>query len=108
MKLVALYHPKSDHGGVVMDYAKEFENHKKKPLELVSLETIEGADMANIYDVTQYPAFLVIRDDGSLLRLWQGTTLPLMDELSYYDQDSQPTLSHVARKVEPAVTEPIL
>jgi hypothetical protein len=104
MKIAVLYHPQSDHGGVVQDYAKEFEKHKKKPLDLVSLESREGADMASLYGVTQYPAFLVKSDEGSLQRLWQGMPLPLMDELSYYEQDSAPALSHVAHNVEPSTT----
>jgi len=88
MKVVVLYHPKSEHGGKVEDYAKEFEKlHKDRKLELISLETIEGAEMAKLYDIVQYPAVLATARDGTLLRFWQGENLPLLRELDYYFQD---------------------
>jgi hypothetical protein len=48
------------------------------------LDTVEGDDMAKLYDIVQYPAFLAIKDDGQLEQLWQGDSMPLMDELVYY------------------------
>jgi len=99
MRVVALYHPKSDHGGLVTDYAAEFEHYKGKTLDLISLESTEGADLAELYAVARYPAILVMSDDGSLQRLWQGTPLPLMDELSYYAQPPQQPISRFGRRV---------
>lgn len=88
MKVAVLYHPKSEHGGKVEDYAREFHRlHEDKELKLVSLETVEGAELAKLYDVTQYPAVLVSAKDGSLVRLWQGENLPLLRELDYYFQE---------------------
>ena len=40
--------------------------------------------MAQLYDIVQYPALLVIDDKGGLAKYWQGDTLPLMDEVSGY------------------------
>ena len=89
MRIVVLYHPKSEQGGLIEDFVRDFERFKAKKLEPVSLETIEGSDLARLYDITAYPAVLVMRDNGSLLRLWQGMPLPLMDELSYYTKDQE-------------------
>jgi hypothetical protein len=83
MKAIVLYHPQSDHGGSVQDYAREYKNAKNKDIELLSLETVEGAEMAQLYDVTTYPAVLVKAQDSSLLKLWQGG-LPSMSELDSY------------------------
>ncbi len=69
---------------MVEDFASEFERYKSKRLELLSLETVEGADLARLYDVTIYPTVLAMAESGSLQRMWQGLPLPLMDELSYY------------------------
>jgi len=88
MRVAVLYHPKGEHGGVVEDYARDFERHSPgKKLDLVSLETIEGSEMAKLYDVVRYPAVLATADDGHLLQLWQEDTLPLMRDLDYYFQD---------------------
>lgn len=68
-----------------MDYVREYQmRHPQIEPELLSLETREGADMARLYDVTRYPAVLVISQDGRLQQLWQEAELPLMGELEAY------------------------
>lgn len=84
MRLCFLYHPASDHRRIVEEYAHEFGRNHSTGIELVSLETKEGAEMARVYDVVQYPALLAIEDTGSLAQYWQGDTLPLMDEVAGY------------------------
>ena len=84
MKVVALYRPKSEHARLIEDYARDFERQRGKPIELVSLDTVEGADMARLYGVVQYPVLMAIRDDGQLMKDWQGDHLPLMDEVAGY------------------------
>jgi hypothetical protein len=86
MKVLVLYHPKSEHEGKVLDYVHEYKRIKSRDMELVSLETLQGSNMAKLYDITQYPAVLALKDDGQLERMWQGETLPLMNELDYYTQ----------------------
>jgi hypothetical protein len=84
MRVLILYHPKSDHGGMVEDYVTEYSRTRNKQIELLSLETKEGAEMAKLYDVTNYPALLIRQDDGHLLQMWQGNMLPLMNEVDGY------------------------
>jgi hypothetical protein len=84
MKVVALYRPNSEFARLIEEYARDFEQRRGKTLELVSLDTVEGADMARLYGIMQYPALLVIKDDGQLLKDWQGDRLPLMDEVAGY------------------------
>lgn len=85
MRVVVLYHPRSEHAGKVEDYARDYKlRAKTKELELVSLETVQGADLAKLYGIISYPAVLAISADGQLQKLWQGSNLPLMNELDYY------------------------
>lgn len=71
------------------DYVKDFERvHPDKSIELISLDTAAGADMARLYDVVRYPAILAISDNGSLQKLWQDRPWPLMDEVSAYAGES--------------------
>lgn len=90
MKLCILYHPKSDHGLKVEHYVRDFEKIKNKHIELQSLETPEGANLAKLYGVISYPAVVATRDDGQLLKSWEGGQLPLMDELAFYSEDAVP------------------
>ena len=84
MKAYLLYRPDSEFARIVEEYARDFQHFKAKNIELVDLNTREGAAMATLYDIVQNPALIVIRDDGGLLKDWQGTQLPLRDELAGY------------------------
>lgn len=84
MKAVILYHPRSEFARGVEEYARDFGKSRGQPIELVSLETVEGSDMAKLYDIVRYPALLIIKDDGQLEKNWEGETLPLMDEVAGY------------------------
>ena len=84
MKAVVLYRSKSEHGRAVEQYAREFERRTAKQLELQELDTREGASLAELYDVTEYPAIIATSDDGQLQKLWMGQPLPLIDEVAGY------------------------
>ena len=84
MNVVILYRPDSEFARKVEEYAHDFERQRGKKLELISLDTTEGTDMARLYDVTSYPAVLATRENGEMLALWQGEQLPLMNEVAAY------------------------
>ena len=84
MKVVILYHPNSEFARTVEEYAHDFEKRVGRAIELLSLETRDGAAMASLYDVLTYPAILTIREDGQLMKNWEGTELPLMNEVAGY------------------------
>ncbi|HUS26829.1 MAG TPA: hypothetical protein VMY99_05785 [Nevskiaceae bacterium] len=86
VKLLILYRPNSDHASAVESFVRDFQQQHDlgNKLELVSLNTRDGAATANLYDVMSYPAILALADNGSVLNLWQGQPLPLMDEVAGY------------------------
>ncbi len=84
MKVIALYRPNSEFARMVEEYAHDFERQRGKTIQLISLDTAEGSDMAALYDIVQYPALIALRDDGQILRAWQGPQFPLMDEVAGY------------------------
>lgn len=49
----------------------------------------DGDATALLYDIMQYPAILALRDDGSVLKSWEGEMLPVMNELAYYSFASE-------------------
>jgi hypothetical protein len=101
MRALVLYHPQSDHVGLVEGFVSDFARFKGRLLEKVSLETREGADLATLYDIMQYPAILVIGPDGKLQRAWQGGVLPLMDEVESYMHGLEP-VNRQAPTIQPA------
>lgn len=85
MRTVILYHPNSEQAGPAETFKHDFEaRHYGFKIELVSLETIEGSDMAATYDVTRYPAILVTHDDGSFQQMWQDQPWPPLEEVFAY------------------------
>ena len=87
MRAVILYHPNQEFAGMCEDFKRDFETqHKDKPVELLSLDTVDGAEMAKLYDIVRYPAILVVGPESSLQKLWQDRPFPTFDELSAYFQ----------------------
>lgn len=86
MRTVVLYRPNSEHGGQVEDYLRDFKSRYSLDLDTLDIDSAEGANLAELYDITQYPAILTMADDGSLQQLWQGSQLPLLEEVYAYCQ----------------------
>ncbi len=80
-----LYHPNQEFAGLAEDFKRDFESRiKGYELELVSIDTVDGADMAKLYDIVRYPAILITSDSGGLQKAWQDRPFPLIDEVAAY------------------------
>ena len=85
MRIVILYHPNAEFAGMALDFKRDFENrHQGQKIEMASLDTVDGAELAKLYDVVRYPAILVIAEGGGLQKFWQDRPWPLMDEVAAY------------------------
>jgi len=85
MKILVLYRPNSEHGRVTEEFIRDYQAmHGTGKIEVVNVDSREGSAAATLYDVMQYPAVLALKDDGQILRAWEGEALPLMDELAAY------------------------
>jgi hypothetical protein len=86
MRTVILYHPKQEFAGLAEDYARDYKrgHEDRADIELVSLETVEGTELAKLYDVVRYPAILVIAESGGLQKVWQDQPWPLFDQVAAY------------------------
>lgn len=87
MKLIVLYRPKSEHATPVESFIRDLQHqHDMGPgsIDMVSVETREGAATAAVYDVWEYPTLIAVTNDGRVLNMWQGESLPLMDEVVSY------------------------
>lgn len=86
MKVNVLYRPDSEHRSMVEEFARNFQSRTGGiyPIELLNADSREGSDLAKLYDVMQYPAILVIDQGGALQQLWEGDSLPLINEVIAY------------------------
>lgn len=86
MKVIVLYRARSEFATDVEDFVREFQNRHNINMRVLDMETREGIEVATVYDIMQYPAILVTRDDGTLQKNWEGPKLPLLDEVYAYVQ----------------------
>lgn len=86
MKFIALYRPDSEHATSVETFLHDFQPQIPPEIkqETISLNTREGAVMATLYDIVQYPAIVITTDDGVPLKIWSGPMMPIMNEVSSY------------------------
>lgn len=85
MRTAIVYQFKSEHSSDVDTFCKEAERrHPGFVVEKLDTDGREGANIATLYDVTTYPAIVILRNDGQLVQVWQGLPLPLIDEVMAY------------------------
>ncbi len=85
MKVIVLYRPKSEHDKQVEEFINNYTaTGSNGKLETINIDTKDGNSTAMLYDVTRYPAVLVVRDDGILQKLWEGMDLPRVDDVQGY------------------------
>ena len=90
MKVVILYRPESEMARPVETFVHDFQSryHAVK-LEMLSVDERDGISLASLYDITSFPALMVLTVEGSVLNVWQGAQLPLIDEVASYALGSQ-------------------
>ncbi|HSW85131.1 MAG TPA: hypothetical protein VLF79_00755 [Candidatus Saccharimonadales bacterium] len=85
MKVMILYRPNSEHARIIEEFVRDYQSrHQPEHLELLNIDTREGSATATLYDIVQYPAILVVQSDGNVQKIWQGDSLPLMEEVAVY------------------------
>lgn len=84
MNVSILYRPNSEHERSVLTFQHDFKQQNGHDVNMVSLDTVEGDETARLYGILDYPAIIVTANDGMLQKLWQGSSLPLMDEVLSY------------------------
>jgi len=87
MKVVVLYRPDSEFARSVEEFLRDLRqvhNLDDKHLEVVNYDSREGTAMASIYDIMTQPAILIVNNDGGYVKHWEGSELPLQEEVASY------------------------
>jgi len=84
--VTVLYHPNSEQDALIRDLTYNYKRQTGKELDTLSLETIQGAEMARLYGAIDYPVIIAKDVNGHMLRMWEGNNIPLVSEISFYDQ----------------------
>lgn len=87
MKAVILYQPDTELESSVHEYVQEFGRETGKAIALVDSNSPQGVEIAKLYDILQFPAIVVFKDDGSFIESWvERDKWPTISELSYYNE----------------------
>jgi len=82
---MVIYRPSSEHGRMVDSFIREFQSrYPQVRIETLNIDSRDGIATATLYDIVQYPAIMVLQDNGFAQNIWQGEQLPLMDEIFAY------------------------
>lgn len=87
MKVLVLYRPNSEFARRVEEFIhdlRERHNIDERQLEVLDYDSREGAATASLYDVMAQPCIVVVGDDGGYVKSWQGSDLPLLEEVAGY------------------------
>lgn len=88
--MVILYRPDSEHARSVETFVHDFKaRNPSVDMDLQNVDSREGVAMASLYDIMRFPAILALAGDGSVLKIWNEDTLPLMDEVASYAYTGQ-------------------
>lgn len=52
-------------------------------VEKIDWESDEAASLARLHDVYSIPAYIIVRDDGAQVEMWQGTQEPIASEIKH-------------------------
>ena len=86
MRVIILYRPQSEHERRVEEFVHDFKSrHEERYIEQISMDTVEGDELARVYGVMRFPAVMALGTDGQLVKLWDGEQLPLINEVAYYE-----------------------
>ena len=87
MKVVVLYRPDSELARTIESFLRglrEMHDIDDRHLQVLNYDSREGSATANLYDIMSQPAILIVGDDGAYVKHWEGSDLPLQEEVAGY------------------------
>ena len=80
------YRENTENARTVVEFLRDFEYQTGHQLEVVNPDSIEGAQLCEIYSIVEFPTIIATSDDGQMNKAWNGLPLPTINELSFYTQ----------------------
>ena len=84
MRVVVITKDNAEYSRMVTTFINDFARQTGRSLEVLDPDTLEGESFCRAYDIVEYPTIIALSDDGHMQNIWRGTTLPTINEVSYY------------------------
>jgi len=86
VRVVIVTKDNMDYTRTIDMFLENFTRQTGKTIEVLDPESRDGESFARAYDIVEYPTLIALGDDGQLQNMWTGTSLPTINEVSYYVQ----------------------
>lgn len=87
MSINIIYRPNSETSSAAEAYANQFEREFSAQIKLIDQDSKDGIRFSQLYDIMQFPALVVVQEDGALVNMWTDRDKwPTLSELSFYSQ----------------------
>lgn len=87
MRVVIIWRDNTDYARTVIDWLRDFEQRTGTTIESLSPDEPAGESLCRAYDIVEYPTMLALDNDGSVLNMWRGTSMPRIGDVSYYTME---------------------
>jgi hypothetical protein len=84
MRVVVVAKEETDYARSVEMFLRDFNRQTGRDLEVLDPNSLEGESFCRAYDIVEYPTIVALSDEGIMLQMWRGVSLPTISEVSYY------------------------
>ena len=82
MRLICIFRDNEDYTRSVTDWLEDFRRQTGREIETMNPD--ENPSFCQTYDIVEYPTFIALDNNGSVLASWRGKDLPLINDVLYY------------------------
>ena len=82
MRAICIYRDNQDYTRSVTEFIENVRRQTGHVIESMDPDT--HTDFCKTYDIVEYPTIIVLDNQGSVLNMWRGRELPLIDEVLFY------------------------
>ena len=82
MRVVCVYRDNEDYTRSVNEGLENIRRQTGHVIETMNPD--ENIGFCETYDIVEYPTIIALDNNGGVLNMWRGRTLPLMNEVLYY------------------------
>ncbi len=82
MRVVCVYRDNEDYTRSVDEWLENIRRQTGHVIETMNPD--ENGGFCETYDIVEYPTIIALDNNGGVLNMWRGRTLPLMNEVLFY------------------------
>lgn len=82
MRVVCVFRDNQDYTRTVTDWLEDFRRQTGREIETMNPD--ENVEFCEAYDIVEYPTILALDNSGSVMAMWRGREMPLINEVLYY------------------------